>query len=120
MSKTEFGKYIYELRTSRNLTLSQLAEKVDISPYYISYMESGTKRNPSIEIMARMFKALEMSKQEIEHFLDLHAKANNCVSYDIVDFIMENPEVRAIIRAQRDKVDSVSNWNDFMNKIYNG
>ena len=120
MSKTEFGKYIYELRTSRNLTLRQLAKKVNISPYYISYMERGTKRNPSVEIMARMFKALKMSKQEIEHLLDLHAKANDCVSYDLVDFIMDNPEVRETIRAQRDKKDSVPNWDDFMNKINNG
>ena len=43
MSKTEFGKYIYEMRTSRNLTLRQLAEKINISPYYISYMERGKK-----------------------------------------------------------------------------
>ena len=63
---------------------------------------------------------MKMSKQEIEHFLDLHAKANDCVIYDLVDFIMDNPEVRETIRRQRDREDSVPNWNDFMNKINNG
>lgn len=58
-----------------------------------------------------------MSKPEIEEFLDIHTRANNCVSYDIADFIMENDDVRKAIRCERDKQEASPNWNDFINKI---
>lgn len=117
MYSNEFGKYIRFLRTDRNLSLTQLAEQLSITPYYISYLESGKKRNPSAKLMAKMFKAMKMDKNEIEHFLDLHAKANNCVSYDVVDFIMTNRDILEAIRAARDRPEAVPNWNDFMEKI---
>lgn len=54
MSKIEFGKYIRELRIKRNLSLSGLAKLVGITPFYISYMESGKKTNPDAQIMGCM------------------------------------------------------------------
>lgn len=117
MYNNEFGKYIRFLRTNRNLSLTQLAEQLSITPYYISYLENGKKSNPSRKLMAKMFKVLRMDKKDIEHFLDLHAKANNCVSYDVVDFIMTNGDILELIRAARDRPEAVPNWNDFLEKI---
>lgn len=113
----EFGEYIRELRNERNLTLRQLAEQIGISSYYLSYLENGKKTNPNMKIISKLFAALKMDKTEMELFLDYHAKANGCVSYDIVDFIMENEMVRADIRSARDEPGSAPNWNDFIGKI---
>ncbi len=113
----EFGKYIYELRIRAGYSQIRLAELTGVTPYYISYLESGRKKNPSIKIMAKMFSALNMSKEEIEKFLDIHAKENGCVSYDIADYIMENEDVRVSLRKSRDEPLSSPNWNDFINKI---
>lgn len=117
MSRNDFGQYIIELRTRSNYSQTELAERIGVTPNYISHLESGTKANPSITIMALLFRELNMSKSEIEKFLDLHAKANNCVSYDIADFIMENDDVRQAIRIERDKPNASPNWNDFIKKI---
>lgn len=117
MYNNEFGRYIRFLRTDRNLSLTQLAEQLGITPYYISYLENGQKRNPSRKVMARLFITLKMSKDEIEHFLDLHAQAVGCVSYDVVDFIMSNKEILQAVRAARDNPEAVPNWNDFIEKI---
>lgn len=117
MSRNDFGQYIIELRTRSNYSQTELAERIGVAPNYISHLESGTKVNPSITIMALLFRELNMSKSEIEKFLDLHAKANNCVSYDIADFIMENDDVRQAIRIERDKPNASPNWNDFIKKL---
>lgn len=113
----ELGQYIYELRIRAEYSQTRLAELVGVTPYYISYLESGKKSNPSIKIMAALFKELNMSKTEIEKFLDIHAKLNGCVSYDIVDFIMANDYVRNTIRSERDQSDSFPNWESFIGKI---
>lgn len=113
----ELGQYIYELRIRAGYSQTRLAELADVTPYYISYLESGRKSNPSITVMAKLFRELNMSKTEIEKFLDIHAKLNGCVSYDIADFIMDNDEVRKAIRSERDKFDSFPYWNAFIAKI---
>lgn len=117
MSK-ELGQYIYELRIRAGYSQTRLAELVGVTPYYICYLESGKKLNPSIKVMAGLFKELSMNKTEIERFLDIHARLNGCVSYDIADFIMENDEVRKAIRSERDKPESFPNWENFIEKIY--
>ena len=119
-NNNEFGKYLKIIREKNGYSLRELGRISGITPYYISYLENGKKTNPSVEIMAKLFKALNMSKLEIERFLDLYAKANNCVSYDIVDFIMENDDIREYIRSKRDEPDSSPGWDDFIKKIYNG
>lgn len=113
----ELGQYICELRTRAGYSQTKLAELVGVTPYYICYLESGRKINPSIKIMAGFFRELNMSKEEVEKFLDIHAKLNGCVSYDIADFIMENDEVRKAIRSERDKPDSFPDWESFIEKI---
>lgn len=81
MKNNEMGQYISELRVKMGYSQVKLAELVGVTQYYISYLESGTKSNPSIKIMAALFRALNMNKEEIEKFLDIHAKLNGCVSY---------------------------------------
>lgn len=115
----ELGQYICKLCIRAGYSQTKLAELVGVTSYYISYLESGKKSNPSITVMAKIFGELNMSKAEIEEFLDIHAKLNGCVSYDIADFIMENDEVRKAIRSERDKPDSFPDWNAFIAKINN-
>ncbi len=117
MKNNDLGGYICFLRERAGYTQAELAALIGATQFYISYLESGRKLNPSIKIMAKMFDVLEMSKEEIEKFLDIHAKANGCVSYDIAYFIMANDDVRASIRSSRDKPDSYPNWDDFIKKI---
>lgn len=55
-----------------------------------------------------------MSKSEIEHFLDLHAKANGIVSYDIAEYIMQNDDIREKIRSAKDKQGASPNLENFI------
>ena len=107
MANKDFGEYVRKLRTERTYSLKQLADEIEI----------GKKTNPNQKIIARMFVVLRMSKSEIEHFLDLHAKANGIVSYDIAEYIMQNDDIREEIRSARDKQGASPNWDDFINSF---
>ena len=102
----ELGQYIYELRIKEGYSQAKLAD-----------LESGKKSNPSISVMAKLFDALNMNKDEIEKFLDIHAKLNGCVSYDIADFIMKNDDIRKAIRSERDNSKKSPDWQDFIEKM---
>lgn len=51
------GKNIQDIRTARNMTQAELAEKVDLSVPYISYIENGNK-HPRLETLIKIAAAL--------------------------------------------------------------
>lgn len=59
-----FGKRVAEVRRSRNLTQEQLAEKTDISPLSISFIEQG-RRWPRIATLQRIADCLGVPLAEL-------------------------------------------------------
>ena len=49
------------LREAKGLTQVQVASKVGITYAYLSMLESGVKRNPSLAVLQRLAKALGVS-----------------------------------------------------------
>lgn len=92
------------------------AEMIEISPFYLSSIENGRKSNPSIEVLGKIYTVLNLSKSEMEQLLDLHAKANGTISFDIISCLMENESLRSSLREKRDR-NSDDNWFSFINKI---
>ena len=116
MSIETFGKYVSYLRTSRDFSLREFAEMIELSPYYLCSIENGRRSNPNIKTIGKMYLALNLRREEMEKLLDLYAKANGQVSADIIDYIMENGDARSQIRKQRDSI-SEQYWNIFIEKI---
>ncbi|NRD76341.1 helix-turn-helix transcriptional regulator [Bacillus sp. BRMEA1] len=54
------GKMIAEIRKQRGYTLSELAELSHISKSYLSNIERNLNKNPSIEIIKRIAKVLDI------------------------------------------------------------
>ena len=56
---TTFGKLLRGLRRGRELTLNGLAERVDVTPGYLSMIENGRVNNPpSMKVLVRLEAAL--------------------------------------------------------------
>ena len=90
-----------------------------VNKLYISLIENGKKINPDVKIFGKLYEALNLSKDEMELLLYLHAKENNCVCCDLTDFIMQNEDVIEQLRSARDKPNARPNWEDFIKKITN-
>ena len=116
MSGETFGKYVSYLRTSRDFSLREFADMIELSPYYLCSIENGRRTNPNIKTLGKMYLALKLRKEEMEKLLDLYAKANGQVSADIIDYIMENDDTQSRLSKERDNVSS-KYWNIFIEKI---
>jgi transcriptional regulator with XRE-family HTH domain len=46
------------LREKKGLTQDELARRVGVTKAYISLLESGTRTNPSLDVLRRLAKAL--------------------------------------------------------------
>ena len=54
------GKKIAEIRKSRGFTLSELAEKSNISKSYLSNIERDLNQNPSVEVVLKLANVLQV------------------------------------------------------------
>lgn len=61
------GKTIRHFRRKSKLTQEQLANKVRVTPKYIQYIEAA-KRVPSLELLYRIAKALEVKVKDLFTF----------------------------------------------------
>ena len=62
--KTRIGSRIRSKRAALRIPQEELAFQVDISPTYLSQIESG-KRNVSLEVLYRIAKALKLELSEL-------------------------------------------------------
>ncbi|MFD2654713.1 MULTISPECIES: helix-turn-helix domain-containing protein [Gracilibacillus] len=54
------GNNINRIRKKKNLTLSELAERSDVSKSYLSNIERNLNDNPSIQIVEKLAEVLEV------------------------------------------------------------
>lgn len=54
------GKNIYEIRKKKGLTLSELAERANISKSYLSNIERNLNQNPSIQVVKKIALVLDV------------------------------------------------------------
>lgn len=86
------GKNIAELRKRKGLTLSELAERTNISKSYLSNIERNLNKNPSLDIMKRIANVLNVDmitllKSSNEKDMQLH------IEKEWIDFVNELKEL---------------------------
>lgn len=65
-TKKECGLILRSLRHERQLSLRELAEKLDMAHAYMGFLENGQRSVPNPQLMARLGKALSTSYEVIE------------------------------------------------------
>ena len=56
---------IARFRKRQHMTLLQLAHRVGVTEAYMSMLESGTRKNPSLATMKKLAKALKVTLAEL-------------------------------------------------------
>lgn len=86
--KETFGEYIKQLRKENELTLTQLAAKLDLDSANLSKIENNKREfdEKRLELLANFFN-LDLAKLRTEFFSDIIAKKiydNNCDSETLI------------------------------------
>lgn len=61
----DIGKKIKSLRKKKGLTLQELSQRSGVSPGYISMLERGFKKSPTIEVLKKLAAGLEVNLSEL-------------------------------------------------------
>lgn len=86
--KETFGEYIKRLRTENELTLTQLAAKLDLDSANLSKIENNKREfdEKRLDLLANVFN-LDLAQLRTEFFSDIIAKKiyeNNCDSETLI------------------------------------
>lgn len=65
MSPQRIGRMLKRLREERGLSQLALAKKARVAQAYISEMEAGEKKNPGIETLKKLARALGVPVTEL-------------------------------------------------------
>lgn len=113
-----FGSFVREYRMSRGLSLRNLAAKLEISPVYMSNIETDRKPAPTQEKLDKLVEILGLGQYEAEQLLDLAAKSKNRqVSADLPEYIMERDIVRVALRTAKEVDATDAEWQEFIDRI---
>lgn len=86
------GKNITRIRESKGYTLSQLAELANISKSYLSNIERGINKNPSISVMQKIAAVLNVNLSTLlKGSYDIGFET--CLEKEWVDFFKELKEL---------------------------
>jgi transcriptional regulator with XRE-family HTH domain len=65
MSPQRIGRVLRQLREQKGLSQAALAKRSGVAQGYISQMEAGEKKNPGIETLRKIAKALGVPVTEL-------------------------------------------------------
>lgn len=85
---TELGKFLRKLRLDRNELLGEMAEKLSISPSYLSAIENGKRPIPksfitNIKCTYRLSAQQMTQLRNIANFSKVEVKPTNEFQYDV-------------------------------------
>jgi XRE family transcriptional regulator, master regulator for biofilm formation len=82
------GTNIYKIRKIRGISLSELSERAKISKSYLSNIERNLNQNPSIHILGKIAKGLNVDLEEIL-ITDVKNGQSTQIDDEWINFIQE-------------------------------
>lgn len=96
-----FGEYLRQLRTDKDITLRELARKVDLDFTLLSKMEQGDRPPPELHVIFALADVLEIKADAVEYLLALLTQPpgmeNPRVTPDELERFRSSPSLRSFI-----------------------
>lgn len=116
-----FGTFIRSKRINLDpyISLRKMAELLDISPVYMSNIESGRNPAPKDNILEHLSELLRLTKPERERMYELAAKSKTftAVPGDLPEYISSNEYARIALRVAKDVDATDTEWIEFIEKL---
>ncbi len=113
----KFGEFIAGIRKLRGITLRGMAERLDISPAYLSDIEKSRRNPPDLAMLERMAGELNLSQDQKDTMFDLAGKDREEISPDLPGYIMGKPSARTALRKARRLDASDAFWEEVIKKL---
>lgn len=119
MYDIEFGSYLKLLRETKGLTQEQLGDAVGKKKMTISLIENGKNAPPQDEFLNKLIEVLTPTNEEDIKLRDLAAIARKSIPSDIVEYFIQNENLRKTIRIAMENGKNDDDWQKIQEAILN-
>lgn len=117
MNESSFGDIFHQLREKKDVTLRELARKIEVSASFLSDVEKGRRAPLTAERLEAVVRALNLDKDEERKLYDAAGKQRNTIAPDLPDYIMGHEYVSAALRTARDLDAGEEEWQKFIEDL---
>lgn len=112
-----FGEFLSEKRVQRDLTLREMARKLEVSAAFLSDVEKNRTAPLTKDRLDKVAEVLGLSVDEKTTMFDLVGKQKNTVAPDLPEYIMGRDYVAAALRTARDLNAGEADWLRFVEEL---
>ena len=112
-----FGEVLHLLREKKDVTLRELARKINVSAPFLSDVEKGSRAPLTAERLEAVVSALNLDKEEERELYDAAGRQRKTIAPDLPDYIMEHEYVSAALRTARDLDAGEEEWQKFIDDL---
>ena len=112
-----FGEVLHLLREKKDVTLRELARKINVSAPFLSDVEKGRRAPLTAERLEAAAQALNLNKEEEQELYDAAGRQRKTIAPDLPDYIMEREYVSAALRTARDLDAGEEEWRKFVEDL---
>ena len=112
-----FGEFLAQRRVERDITLRELARKLEVSAAFLSDVENNRKPPLTADRLEKVANVMLLSVEEKTKMYDLAGKQRNTVPPDLPEYIMERDYVSAALRTARDLDAGEEEWKRFVDDL---
>jgi transcriptional regulator with XRE-family HTH domain len=100
----KFGEYVKSLRQKLDLSLREVARRIEIEPSYLSDIERGKRNAPAPDKLEKLASVLGLSETERHCFYDLAKIGKKIeIAEDVQNIITENEKIPVLCRKIKEK-----------------
>lgn len=112
-----FGELLSSFREVKDMTLRELARKIEVSAPFLSDVEKGRRSALTAERIEKVVSALHLGKEEATALYDAAGKQKKSIPLDLPEYIMKHEYVSAALRTARDLDASEEEWQRFVDDL---
>jgi transcriptional regulator with XRE-family HTH domain len=116
---TNFGEYLKQKREEKQISLRELARRLEVSAPFLSDVENNRRAPLTEERLATLADVLNLSEAEKAEMYDIVGHQKGLLAPDLNPYVNDRPYVNAALRTARNLEANEDDWKMFIEELIN-
>jgi len=112
-----FGEYLKRKREEKEISLRELARRLNLSAPYLSDVENNRRAPLTEERLITLVKELHLTEEEETEMYDIIGQQRGLLPPDLNPYVSDRPYVNAALRTAKNLEADEEDWQMFIDEL---
>jgi transcriptional regulator with XRE-family HTH domain len=112
-----FGEYLKRKREEKQISLRELARRLDLSAPYLSDVENNRRGPLTEERLITLVRELHLTEEEETEMYDIIGQQKGLLPPDLNPYVSDRPYVNAALRTAKNLEADEEDWQMFIDEL---